>query len=64
MRQITQRYPAEIVPGLTRDIGLLVNSSRGIIYASSEHDFSERAGEAAMTIQQEMEAILKANSIL
>lgn len=50
--------------GLTKDIGLLVNSSRGIIYASAELDFAKQAGNAAQSIQQEMEAILKANSIL
>jgi len=50
--------------GLTKDIALLVNSSRGIIYASSELDFAKEAGIAARAIQQEMEAILKSNSIV
>lgn len=31
--------------GLTKDIGLLVNSSRGIIYASADTDFAEKAGQ-------------------
>ncbi len=40
--------------GLNEDIGLLVNSSRGIIYASSGLDFAEKARAAAMEIQQQM----------
>jgi orotidine-5'-phosphate decarboxylase len=50
--------------GLTKDIGLLVNSSRGIIYASNQKDFAEKAGLAAQKIQQEMEGILKSKSII
>ncbi len=41
--------------GMTKDCGLLVNSSRGIIYASSEANFAEIAGEKAKELQQEME---------
>ncbi|MFN7538731.1 MAG: orotidine 5'-phosphate decarboxylase, partial [Bacteroidota bacterium] len=33
--------------GLNRDAGLLVNVSRAIQYASSDKDFSIRAGEVA-----------------
>lgn len=44
--------------GLTRDCGLLVNSSRGIIYASTGVDFAERAGEEAQKLQQQMDAAL------
>jgi orotidine-5'-phosphate decarboxylase len=44
--------------GLTSDCGLLVNSSRGIIYASQGADFAERAGEEARKLQQQMEAVL------
>ncbi|MFT7297663.1 MAG: orotidine-5'-phosphate decarboxylase [Sphingobacteriales bacterium] len=40
---------------MTKDCGLLVNSSRGIIYASSGEDFAEKAAEAAQKIQKEME---------
>jgi orotidine-5'-phosphate decarboxylase len=40
--------------GLTKDIGLLINSSRGIIYASSEKDFAEKAREKTMELQKEM----------
>lgn len=41
--------------GMNKDCGLLVNSSRGIIYASSEANFAEVAGEKAKELQQEME---------
>jgi orotidine-5'-phosphate decarboxylase len=40
--------------GLTDDIGLLINSSRGIIYASNKTDFAEKAMESALKLQQEM----------
>ena len=41
--------------GMNKDCGLVVNSSRGIIYASSEANFAEIAGEKAKELQQEME---------
>ena len=44
--------------GMTRDCGLLVNSSRGIIYASKEVDFAVRAGEEAEKLQRQMAAFL------
>jgi orotidine-5'-phosphate decarboxylase len=44
--------------GLTSDIGLLVNSSRGIIYASNGLDFAEQAAQNAKELQQKMNAIL------
>jgi len=44
--------------GLTKECGLIVNSSRNIIYASNGADFAEKAREEAMKIQQEMEEIL------
>ena len=44
--------------GWNSDCGLLVNSSRGIIYASEGTDFAERAGEEARKIQLQMEHIL------
>jgi len=43
---------------LTRDCGLLVNSSRGIIYASTGMDFAERAAEEACKLQRQMAAVL------
>ncbi len=50
--------------GMNSKCGLLVNSSRGIIYASSEQDFAEKAGEAAKEVQQEMEELLKEAKLL
>ncbi len=44
--------------GLTKDCGLLVNSSRNIIYASKGIDFAEKAREEALKIQREMKELL------
>lgn len=44
--------------GWNADCGLLVNSSRAIIYASSGSDFEEKAAAAARTLQEEMNEIL------
>jgi len=44
--------------GMNDHCGLLVNSSRGIIYASEREDFAERAREEAMKLQQEMALLL------
>lgn len=44
--------------GMNEDCGMLVNSSRGIIYASSGPDFAERAGDEAKKMQQEMKLLL------
>ncbi|MBR6016384.1 MAG: orotidine-5'-phosphate decarboxylase, partial [Prevotella sp.] len=44
--------------GMTSDCGLLVNSSRGIIYASDGEDFAEMAGNKAREMQQEMAILL------
>jgi len=40
--------------GITKDVGLLINSSRGILYASTGEDFAETAAKKALEIQQEM----------
>jgi orotidine-5'-phosphate decarboxylase len=45
--------------GLTADCGLLVNSSRNIIYASKEADFAQKAIEEAGRMQIEMKEILE-----
>ena len=45
--------------GITNECGLLVNSSRGIIYASKDKDFAERARQEAIKLQQEMAEELK-----
>ena len=44
--------------GMTRDCGLLVNSSRGIIYASPDEDFAEAAAGKARELQEQMAAEL------
>lgn len=41
--------------GITSECGLLVNSSRGIIYASKEKDFAECAKAEALKLQKQME---------
>ncbi|MEI6684400.1 MAG: orotidine-5'-phosphate decarboxylase [Bacteroidota bacterium] len=45
--------------GLNKECGLIVNSSRNIIYASTGKDFAEKAREEAKKMQQEMEVLLK-----
>jgi orotidine-5'-phosphate decarboxylase len=45
-----------MIPG---DCGLLVNSSRGIIYASQNDDFAEVAAQKAHELQQQMSQLLK-----
>lgn len=46
--------------GWNKDCGLLVNSSRAILYASSGNDFAEKAREEAKKVQTEMANILVA----
>lgn len=45
--------------GMNKDCGLLVNSSRGIIFADKTEDFYKVAGEKARELQQEMKSYLK-----
>lgn len=45
--------------GMNKQCGLLVNSSRGIIYASSGEKFAEVAREEALKLQKEMEILLQ-----
>lgn len=40
--------------GKNNDVGLLINSSRGILYASSGTDFAEKARLEALKLQQQM----------
>lgn len=47
--------------GMNSNVGLLINSSRAIIYASNELNFAEKAREEALKMQQEMEKILDNN---
>jgi orotidine-5'-phosphate decarboxylase len=46
--------------GWNKDCGLLVNSSRGILYASNGIDFAEKAGIEANKLQEEMALIIDA----
>ncbi len=50
--------------GMTKDCGLLVNSSRGIIYASIAQDFAEVAAQKAQELQQQMAIELKKAGII
>jgi len=50
--------------GLNSTCGLLVNSSRQIIYASSGKDFAEAARIEAIKVQQEMEEILLSSKLI
>jgi orotidine-5'-phosphate decarboxylase len=44
-----------MIPG---DVGLLVNSSRGIIYASNGADFADVAAQKAKELQEQMAKII------
>ena len=44
--------------GMTKDCGLIVNSSRGIIYADKTQNFAQAAAESARKLQEEMAAEL------
>lgn len=44
--------------GMNVDTGLLINSSRAIIYASNGEDFAERAGQEAAIVQGQMKQLL------
>ncbi|TYA58215.1 orotidine-5'-phosphate decarboxylase [Formosa maritima] len=48
--------------GLNKHVGLLINSSRGIIYASNQTDFAQAAANKAKELQQEIEVILNSHS--
>ena len=50
--------------GMTKECGLIVNSSRGIIYASKGTDFAEAARRAAQEVQAQMAKELKAAGIV
>lgn len=45
--------------GLNQDVGLLVNSTRGIIYASNGKDFAEVAREKVLELNEQMSALMK-----
>ena len=50
--------------GMNKDCGLLVNSSRGIIYASEGEDFAHAARKKALALQQDMEIELINNKFI
>ncbi len=50
--------------GMNAQCGLIVNSSRNILYASAEKDFKDRARDEAKKLQKEMEAELRRYSII
>lgn len=45
--------------GVNKDVGLIINASRAIIYASDKEDFADAAAKAAQMYQQEMQLYLK-----
>lgn len=49
--------------GMNNRVGLLVNSSRGILYASSGQDFAKAAALAALELQVQMQAILEQSGL-
>ena len=56
---------AEVVQhGITPEIGLLVNSSRGILYASQGEDFAAAAAAQAQALQVEMEQLMRQHQLL
>jgi len=50
--------------GLNTKCGLLVNSSRGIIFADNTENFDKTAGEKAREIQREMELYLAQHKLI
>jgi orotidine-5'-phosphate decarboxylase len=50
--------------GMNSQCGLLVNSSRAIIYADGSQKFAEVAGEKAMELQTQMAGFLKSHNLL
>jgi orotidine-5'-phosphate decarboxylase len=50
--------------GWNKHCGLLVNSSRGILYASNQFDFAEKAAQEAKKLQSEMALILEEKGFL
>ncbi len=45
---------------ISTDVGLLINSTRGVIYASAETDFAEKAAVEAKKLQAEMQEFIEA----
>ncbi len=49
---------AVVQHGRNDQLGLLINSSRGILYAGNGPDFAEKAREVALRLKQQMEGVL------
>ena len=49
---------AVLTKATNKHYGVLVNSTRGVIYQASGEDFAQKAGVAAQELQREMAAIL------
>ncbi len=49
--------------GITSDVGLLVNSSRGILYASQGEDFADAAAKQANALQKQMDQLMHQHQI-
>ena len=47
-----------VIYGMNKNVGLLINSSRGIIYASNQLDFAKAAANKANNLQQQMKVML------
>ena len=43
---------------MNKDVSLLINSSRGVIYASNQLDFATAAANKAKNLQQQMKVML------
>ncbi len=50
--------------GITKDAGLLINSSRGILYAGAEEEAIPKAREAALGLQRTMERALRGHGVI
>ena len=50
--------------GMNSQCGLLVNSSRGIIYAANDESFADKARNAAKVVQEEMSGLLKVKGLV
>ena len=50
--------------GLNEQVGLLVNSSRGILYAGNDENFAQAAADVAASLQNEMAALLTKKGLI
>jgi len=50
--------------GITKDCGLIVNSSRAILYASNGEDFADAARAEALSLQQQMQVELEKAGVI